>query len=90
MALDITSNGRYSLVSPRRDSLSGCPAGPAVPVRSAAEPSALTPRNVTKPAVPTAANSGASVAPRKPPTPVKEAPASVQQPKAANAKQHNH
>ncbi len=57
--------------SPRRDSLSGCPGGPAVSVRSAVAPSALTPHNVTKPA---AANDGAPSAPRKPPTPVQETP----------------
>jgi hypothetical protein len=53
----------------------GCPGGPAVSVRSAVAPSALTPHNVTKPAASNPANSGASVAPRKPPTAVPEAPA---------------
>jgi hypothetical protein len=57
----------------------GCPGGPAVSVRSALAPSALPPHKITKPpakppqpaANPT--NSGALSAPRKPPTPVKEA-----------------
>jgi hypothetical protein len=47
----------------------GCPGGPAVSVRSAVPPSALSPHNVTKPA---SANDGAPSAPRKPPTPVQE------------------
>ena len=55
------------------DSLSGCPGGPAVSVRSAVAPSALSPHNVTKPAASNPANSGANSAPRKPPIPVKEA-----------------
>src|SRR5438270_6282144 len=59
--------------SPRRDSLSGCPGGPAVSVRSAVAPSALSPHNVTKPAASNPANSGPNSAPRKPPLPVKEA-----------------
>ncbi len=71
--------------SPRRDSLSGCPGGPAVSVRSAVAPSALTPHNVTKPSASNASNSGANSAPRKPPMPAKEAPTSVQQAKAVNA-----
>jgi hypothetical protein len=60
-----------------RDSLSGCPGGPAVSVRSAVAPSALSPHNVTKPAAANPANSGAGDAPRKPPMPVKEALANV-------------
>jgi hypothetical protein len=71
--------------SPRRDSLSGCPGGPAVSVRSAVAPSALSPHNVTKPAASNPANSGAPSTTRKPPTPARELPASVQQVKAANA-----
>ena len=78
---------------------SGCPGAPAASVRSAVAPSALAPHNVTKPAATAAqrsqpspasksANSGALSAPRKPPMPVKEAPASVRQLKAANATQH--
>ncbi len=75
---------------PRRDSLSGCPGGPAVSVRSAVAPSALTPHNFTKPLAPAAqpsqaspslasnpTNSDAVNAPRKPPMPVKEALATV-------------
>jgi hypothetical protein len=58
--------------SPRRDSLSGCPGGPAVSVRSAVAPSALTPHNVTKSAASNPTSSGANSAPRKPPTPVQE------------------
>ena len=61
------------------------PGGPAVPVRSAVAPSALTPHNVTKPAATNPANSGANSAPRKPPAPAKQVPASVQQAKAVNA-----
>jgi len=59
--------------SPRRDSLSGCPGGPAVSVRSAVAPSALSPHNVTKSAASNPPNSGPNSAPRKPPLPVKEA-----------------
>jgi hypothetical protein len=59
----------------------GCPGGPAVSVCSAVAPSALSPHGFTKPpAKPpqpspasNRANSGALSAPRKPPTPVKEA-----------------
>ena len=59
----------------------GCPGGPAVSVRSALAPSALTPHNVTKtlarPPQPSPAsnptNSGANSALRKPPIAVKEA-----------------
>jgi len=72
--------------SPRRDSLSGCPGGPAVSVRSAVAPSALSPHGFTKSietaakstqpsSVANLANSGTSSAPRKPPTPVKGAQA---------------
>ena len=50
----------------------GRPGGPAVSVRSAVAPSALTPHNVTKPA---ASNGGAPSVLRKPPTAVPEAPA---------------
>jgi hypothetical protein len=83
--------------SPRRDSLSGCPGGPAVSVRSAVAPSAVTPHNVTKLAAKSApsspasnpANSGALSPQRKPPVPVKEVPASLKQVKAANAAPHN-
>jgi hypothetical protein len=46
------------------------PGGPAVSVRSAVTPSALTPHNITKPAAPNPANPGAVASPRKPPTPV--------------------
>lgn len=63
----------------------GRPGGPAVSVRSAVAPAALSPHSVTKPAVPNPANSGANSAPRKPPAPAKEVPTSVQQAKAANA-----
>jgi len=70
--------------SPRRDSLSGCPGGPAVSVRSAVAPSALSPHGFTKSietaakstqpsSVANLANSSTSSAPRKPPTPVKGA-----------------
>jgi hypothetical protein len=53
----------------------GCPGGPEVSVRSAVASSAVAPsapstHNLTKPA-----NSGTVAAPRKPPTPVPEAPA---------------
>jgi hypothetical protein len=51
----------------------GCPGGPAVSVRSAVAPSALTPHNVPKSLATNASNSGANNAPRKPPIPVKEA-----------------
>jgi hypothetical protein len=71
--------------SPRRDSLSGCPGGPAVSVRSAVAPSALSPHDVTKPAASNRANSGAPSTTRKPPTPARELPASVKQVKAVNA-----
>src|SRR5207248_4872198 len=71
--------------SPRRDSLSGCPGGPAVSVRSAVAPSALAPHNFTKSAAPNPANAGPLSAPRKPPTPAREPPASVKQVKAVNA-----
>jgi len=71
--------------SPRRDSLSGCPGGPAVSVRSAVAPSALAPHDVTKPAASKPANSGAPSTTRKPPTSARELPASVQQVKAVNA-----
>jgi hypothetical protein len=68
----------------------GCPGGPEVPVRSAAAssvvaPSALSPHHVTKPAASNPPNSGALSAPRKPPMPAKEVPASIKQVKAANA-----
>jgi hypothetical protein len=59
--------------SPGRDSLSGCPGGPAVSVRSAVAPSALSPHNVTKSAASNPPNAGPNSAPRKPPLPVKEA-----------------
>jgi hypothetical protein len=49
------------------------PGGPAVSVRRAAAPSALAPHNITKPAAPTLATSGANSVARKPPIPVKEA-----------------
>ena len=59
----------------------GCPGGPAVPVRSAVAPSALSPHDfrnsaAAQPSRPSnPANSGAPSAPRKPPTAVPEAPA---------------
>jgi hypothetical protein len=59
--------------SPGRDSLSGCPGGPAVSVRSAVAASALPSHNVTKPAASNPTNSGAGGVPRKPPMPVKDA-----------------
>ena len=62
----------------------GCPGGPAVSVRSAVAPSALAPHGFPKPAASNGANSGVVSAPRKPPTPAKEAPASVKQVKAAS------
>jgi hypothetical protein len=73
----------------------GCPGGPAVSVRSAVAPSAMSPHDFTKPATAAAkssqltqssngTNSATLSAPRKPPTAVKEAPASVQQVKTAN------
>jgi hypothetical protein len=55
----------------------GCPGGPAVSVRSAVAPSALTPHNVTNAAASNPANSGTLSAPRKPPMPVREALANV-------------
>jgi hypothetical protein len=58
--------------SPRRDSLSGCPAGQAVSVRSAVAPSALSPHDFTKPIASNPANLGAVATPRKPPIPVPE------------------
>jgi hypothetical protein len=60
-----------------RDSLSGCPGGPAVSVRSAVAPSAMSLHNVTKPAAANPATSGGGDAPRKPPMPVREALANV-------------
>jgi hypothetical protein len=77
----------------------GCPGGPAVSVRSALAPSALSPHDFTKPATAAAkssqptqssngTNSSTLSAPRKPPTAVKEAPASVQQVKTANSTRH--
>jgi hypothetical protein len=67
----------------------GCPGGPAVSVRSAVAPSALSPHDFTKPATTAAesshpppalnpvnsVNSGTVTPPRKPPTPVPETPA---------------
>jgi hypothetical protein len=61
------------------------PGGPEVSVRSAVAPSALAPHNVTKPAASNSPNSAALSAPRKPPMPAKEVPASIKQVKAANA-----
>ena len=58
--------------SPRRDSLSGCPGGPAVSVRSAVAPSARSPHDFTKPIASNPANLGAVATPRKPPIPVPE------------------
>jgi hypothetical protein len=62
----------------------GCPGGPAVPVRSAVPSSTLSPHDFTKPAASAAQpnrqqsqvsipGNAANGAPRKPPTPVKEA-----------------
>ncbi|HEX6821464.1 MAG TPA: hypothetical protein VF123_05350, partial [Candidatus Sulfotelmatobacter sp.] len=48
------------------------PGGPAVPVRSAVAPTALSPHNLTKPIATNPANSTASVTPRKRPAPVQE------------------
>jgi hypothetical protein len=50
----------------------GCPGGPAVSVRSAVAPSALSPHDFKKPAASNVTNSSANSAPRKPPTPVQE------------------
>ena len=67
----------------------GCPGGPAVSVRGAVAPSALSPHDFTKSTASNPANSGALAAPRKPPAPAKEVPASVKQVKAANAGRHS-
>jgi hypothetical protein len=55
----------------------GCPGGPAVSVRSAVAPSALSPHNDTNAAASNPANSGTLSAPRKPPMPVREVLANV-------------
>ena len=76
----------------------GCPGGPAVSVRSAVRASALTSHDFTKPLAPAAqpsqaspslasnpTNSGPVNAPRKPPTPVKEALANAKKMKGWNS-----
>jgi hypothetical protein len=74
----------------------GCPGGPAVPVRSAVPSSTLPPHDFTKPAASAAQSNrqqsqvsipgnSANGAPRKPPTPVTNVRAPVNQVKAANS-----
>jgi hypothetical protein len=66
----------------------GCLGGPAVSVRSAVAPSAMSLHNVTKPAAANPATSGGGDAPRKPPMPVREALANVKKVKGGAHSEH--